>query len=209
MVSKDIQSKISEYYDNNLNEHGLTAKGVGWKSDFAQHERFEQLVKLLPHEACSINDLGCGTGAFYDYLLHQGYQQVAYIGYDILPVMIDYAKALHTGKTGPDFRHIRHAGEMQLADYTFASGIFSLKYDTSNHEWLDYICQTLDHMTHSCTKGFGFNMLTEYSDEEKKVPELYYSDPLFIFDYCKRRYSRKVALLHDYEQYDFTVLIRK
>ena len=30
-----------------------------------------------------------------------------------------------------------------------------------------------------------------------------------MFDLCKRRYSPRVALLHDYPLYEFTVLVRK
>jgi hypothetical protein len=30
-----------------------------------------------------------------------------------------------------------------------------------------------------------------------------------VFDLCKRRHSRNVALLHDYGLYAFTVLVRK
>jgi len=30
-----------------------------------------------------------------------------------------------------------------------------------------------------------------------------------LFDYCKRTYSRDVALLHDYGLYEFTILVRK
>ena len=40
-------------------------------------------------------------------------------------------------------------------------------------------------------------------------PELYYADPLAVFDWCKRHLSRFVALHHDYPLYDFTILIRK
>jgi SAM-dependent methyltransferase len=209
MTKKDIQTKITEYYDVNLSQHGLTARGVGWKNDFAQQERFEQLAKILQQPDCSINDLGCGTGAFYDFLLSMGYTSIAYTGYDISEKMIDYAKELHKDHPGASFRHISSAEEIETADYTFASGIFNLKYDSAENEWLEYICRTLDHIHAASIKGFAFNMLTKYSDEEKKNAELYYCDPLFIFDYCVRRYSRKVALLHDYEQYDFTVLIRK
>ena len=39
--------------------------------------------------------------------------------------------------------------------------------------------------------------------------ELFYADPGWIFDQCMRRYSRHVALLHDYGLYEFTVLVRK
>ena len=40
-------------------------------------------------------------------------------------------------------------------------------------------------------------------------PDLYYPDPGAVFDRCMRRYSRHVALLHDYGLYEFTILVRK
>jgi len=66
-------------------------------------------------------------------------------------------------------------------------------------------------MNSLCSKGFSFNMLTGYSDADRMAqrPDLYFGDPLFYFDYCKRNFSRNVALLHDYGLYDFTVLVRK
>ncbi len=54
----------------------------------------------------------------------------------------------------------------------------------------------------------AFNALTTYSDPEKQRSELYYADPLQLFDYCKRNLSRDVALLHDYELFDFTIVVR-
>jgi hypothetical protein len=40
-------------------------------------------------------------------------------------------------------------------------------------------------------------------------PELWYPDPAWAFDLCKRRYSKEVALLHDYGLYEFTMLVRR
>jgi hypothetical protein len=51
-------------------------------------------------------------------------------------------------------------------------------------------------------------MLTIYSDQEKMRPDLYYGDPSWFFDHCKRRFSRNVALLHDYELYDWTMAVK-
>ena len=48
-----------------------------------------------------------------------------------------------------------------------------------------------------------------YSDPERMRAHLYYADPCRLFDHCKRRYSRHVALLHDYGLYEFTILVRK
>jgi hypothetical protein len=77
--------------------------------------------------------------------------------------------------------------------------------------WQAFTTQTLCNMSTLCSKGFYSNMLTKYSDEERMAerPDLFYGDPLFYFDYCKRNKSRDVALLHKYGLYDFTILIRK
>jgi hypothetical protein len=40
-------------------------------------------------------------------------------------------------------------------------------------------------------------------------PDLYYADPLFLFDYCKTKFSTLVSLIHDYPLYEFTILVRK
>ena len=53
-----------------------------------------------------------------------------------------------------------------------------------------------------------FNALTSYSDADKRRDDLYYADPLHWFDYCKRKHSRFVTLLHYYPLYEFTVLVR-
>jgi len=64
-------------------------------------------------------------------------------------------------------------------------------------------------MDDHATQGMAFNMLTKYSDADRMRPDLYYADPLFFFDYCKRNFAKNVALLHDYHLYDFTIIVRK
>ncbi len=60
-----------------------------------------------------------------------------------------------------------------------------------------------------CRKGFSCNFLTKYSDANRMRSDLYYADPCFLFDYCKRHFSKNIALLHDYQLYDFTLIVRK
>ena len=75
---------------------------------------------------------------------------------------------------------------IEKADYSVASGIFSVKMEHDESEWLSYILDTLEKMNDKSNNGFSFNMLTKYSDKEYMKDNLYYADPLFIFDYCKR-----------------------
>ena len=60
----------------------------------------------------------------------------------------------------------------------------------------------------SVMAGFGFNVLTLYSDADKRRADLYYADPLELFTHCRLTFSRFVTLLHDYPLYEFTLLVR-
>jgi hypothetical protein len=40
-------------------------------------------------------------------------------------------------------------------------------------------------------------------------PNLHEPDSGLVFDHCKRRYSRHVALPHDYGLWEFTVRVRR
>ena len=90
-----------------------------------------------------------------------------------------------------------------------ASGVFNLRLEVEDEAWRDYVLETLETVDRLSTRGFAFNMLTSYSDADRMRPDLYYGDPCFFFDHCKRRFSRHVALLHDYGLYEFTIVVRR
>jgi SAM-dependent methyltransferase len=200
---------IRKFYLRQLADFGDTSKGVGWKDEAAQNIRFTQLAKLFSIRKFSLNDLGCGTGKFYDYLLAEKTNIVRYLGYDILEEMIDAAKKKFLNNSDVELTRINSASEMVQADYSVCSGIFNVKYEATEAEWLPYILSAIESMNEKSKYGFAFNLLTKYSDREFMQTYLYYADPLFFFDYCKRNYSKNVALLHDYDQYDFTIIVRK
>lgn len=207
-----IQSgqKILDFYTQHVKDFGNTSQGVGWKDDNAQLIRFAQLIKVIQGiEAFSINDLGCGAGRFYNYLISENYLPTAYYGYDILDDMIQLANDSILPDPIVTLHKIQSASDMNIADYSVASGIFNVKYEAEEAEWLLHILATLESMHQKSRLGFAFNLLTKYSDKEFMQSYLYYADPLFIFDYCKKHFSKNVALLHDYFQYDFTIVVRK
>jgi hypothetical protein len=68
---------------------------------------------------------------------------------------------------------------------------------------------TIRQMSNLSYKGFAFNALTSYSDPQHVRPDLYYANPCFLFDYCKRNFFKQVVLLHDYGLYEFTIIVRK
>ncbi len=202
-----ILSEVATYYTDKLAQHGETPRGVDWNGTESQVLRFEQLSKILPASGSfSLNDLGCGYGALLEHLQDR-HPSCSYLGVDVSPDMIQAAGQRHAGLS--QARFITAAEPDQVADYGVASGIFNVRLGRTDAEWYDYLQSTLDVLDRTSKLGFSFNCLTSYSDEDKKRDYLYYADPCQLFDLCKRRYARQVALLHDYGLYEFTILVRK
>lgn len=203
----NLLDDVANYYSQKLAEHGDSPKGVDWNGAESQFLRFDQLCKVISaSNSFTVNDLGCGYGAFCEYL-EKRYESFSYTGIDVSESMISAAE--HRYHNRKNMRFINASEPDQIADYGVASGIFNVRLDRSHKEWRSYIEAALDVLHRTSRFGFAFNCLTSYSDKDKMRDNLYYVDPCEIFDLCKRRYSRNVALLHDYELYEFTILVRE
>jgi hypothetical protein len=209
MSIDETQKKLARYFTEKLDAFGTTAKGVDYNGPEAQEIRFEQLVKVIdPGRPFSVIDYGSGYGALFDFLQGKGWQ-FEYYGIDLIEKMVIAGREAHRGQ--PHAHFTTDEKELPQAGYLLAGAIFNIKLETPYEEWRAMVEQTLERMDSLCTKGFAFNMLTSYSDADRMAlrPDLFFADPLYFFDFCKRRFSRNVALLHDYGIYDFTILVRK
>lgn len=205
--SCDLIGPVVDYYEDKLAQFGETARGVDWNSDESQMLRFEQLSRIFDvRNSFSVNDLGCGWGAYFEYLTAH-HRNFNYVGIDVAEAMVHAARRRFAGEARARFDHGSVPSGLQ--DYTVASGIFNVRFDCSDVQWFEHLCATLDVLDRASRLGFAFNCLTAYADADKLRPDLYYADPCALFDLCKRRYSRHVALLHDYGLYEFTILVRK
>jgi len=205
----ETQKKLSVYFISKLEAFGATAKGVDYNGEDAQQMRFAELVSVIhPGAGFTVIDYGCGYGALYDFLQRRGWN-FTYYGIDLIEQMVQKGRATH--RDAPNALFTTDEKELPIADYVLAAGIFNIKLGATGADWQEHVCRTLQRMDALCSKGFAFNLLTKYSDADRmsERPDLYYADPLFYFDFCKRRFSRNVALLHDYGLYDFTILVRK
>jgi SAM-dependent methyltransferase len=206
-MDESLVRRTVEHYAEKWERHGASPLGVDWNGESSQVLHFQQLARVLqPGAAFTANDLGCGYGALLDFLERHG-GCAGYRGYDVNESMVAAARERTAGRDGVSFE-VRSAPDRD-ADYGFASGIFTLRLGRSDEECMRQMADTLDELDRTSARGFAFNCLTSYSDAEKMRDYLYYPDPCAVFDRCKRRYSRNVALLHDYGLFAFTVLVRK
>jgi SAM-dependent methyltransferase len=205
MKADEITDRVERYYSGKVRQHGPTPAGVDWNSKASQTTRFDKLLTVCEDdEEPAIIDYGCGYGALLDYLSEKG-TRCSYVGYDLSAEMIERAREIH-GSLG---RFTTDTAALEPTSFTLASGIFNVRLDVSVPDWERYVHETIDRLHELSLKGFAFNVLTSYSDAEYMRGDLYYADPLALFDRCKRRYSKRVALLHDYPLYEFTILVKR
>jgi SAM-dependent methyltransferase len=207
VTARTLREQARDYYDAKLREHGATPAGADWNSEASQALRFGQLERLWEHDPdASLLDYGCGYGAMAAYVRHRGHRG-PYCGFDVSEEMITAARTQVAAL--PACRVTAQRGELAASDFAVASGVLNVKQGASDDEWLAYVWDVIGELAALSTRGFAFNVLTSYSDVEKRRPDLFYADPLQLFDRCKREYSRYVTLLHDYPLYEFTILVRR
>jgi SAM-dependent methyltransferase len=199
--------RMRAHYRDRFRAHGPTPQGVDWNGAQTQRVQFDVLLDVVSFDRpVSLNDLGCGYGALADHLM-DAHPTVRYRGYDLNVEMIDVARARHAGREQVSF-HVADR-PLETADYGIASGIYTLRLGRTDDECFADMTASLDALDATSEAGFAFNCLTSYSDADRMKDYLYYPDPRDVFDLCKRRYARNVALLHDYDLYGFTMLVRK
>jgi cyclopropane fatty-acyl-phospholipid synthase-like methyltransferase len=203
----DILSSVNKYYSEKIISNGATPQGVDWNSSESQNLRFEVLKNVITRTRnFTLLDYGCGFGSMYDFLKLK-YDDFSYCGYDISNEMIN--EALSRNKENKTNKWVTILDEGSKFDFVIASGLFNVKLNSPNDEWLEYIKKTLLEINALSINGFAFNVLTKYSDAEYMKDNLYYADPLLLFDFCKTEFSKNVAVLHDYNLYEFTIIVRK
>ncbi len=175
-----------------LETHGPTPAAVQHISQASQYKRFE-ILSDIDQSMTSVVDVGCGLGDMCDFLLNDGYTG-QYLGLDFLDEFIELANKTYAKY--PNFKFqtfdLWHDSMPKKYDYMLLSGVFNNKFADNRK----FMRQSIDKMFAASRKGIAFNAISTYVDYQ--ADNLYYSDPLEVFDYCKKNLTRRVVLKHDY-----------
>jgi SAM-dependent methyltransferase len=202
-----ILAWVADYYSAKLAAHGATSKGVDWKNADSHDLRHRQFLRLFEGSPdASVLDLGCGYGDFFRFLRAAGHRG-PFVGYDIAPAMISKARELH-GEAA-DRQWLVGGKPAETFDFAVASGILNVKGEVSIERWARYVNATIELLAGAGRRGFAFNLLSLASDPERRRNDLYYADAGAMLTHCLARFGRHVALLHDYDLYEFTVVVRR
>lgn len=204
-MKSELVDKIRTYYDDKLKVHGATAKGVDWKNEETQVTRFALLAEVFGDQRnFTVNDLGCGYGAFAEYLLTANVPFEKYYGYDISEEMI--AESKKKFEQLPNCVFIK-SGTPTKADFTVSSGIFNVKLDTPVAEWKSVVEGLLEAMCAASERGFSFNMLNQPTAESFRREHLFYADSAFYEKLCREKFGSNVCILKHESLYEFTVVV--
>ena len=205
ILLSSILKDISGYYTNKIITNGPNHFGVDWNSKQAQFQRFKHLSKIINTKGATVNDIGCGYGAYIDFS-KDNFQDIKYKGYDLSYEMICFASKLHSQN---QFKHISNLHEIETSDYSIASGLFNVMMQYDRNDWFEFIINVLEIINVKSTKGFSFNILSKKHDAKYRKHHLYYADPEFFHDYCKNHFSRYIDILEDPNLFEFTILVNK
>lgn len=195
MTQEEREATIKRY-EQRLGQHGKSAQALGWKDQKQQWLRFDILSQIASLEGTKILDVGCGFGDFYTYLKEQGIH-VEYIGYDIVPSLLDIARE-QIPDARFELRDITAEAPTEKFDYVFSSGILNHKIEDNMTFAHTLITKCFEH----ATKGAAINMMTSYVDFRDDY--LYYYSPEEMFSLVKSL-TRFATLRHDYALYEFTL----
>jgi SAM-dependent methyltransferase len=199
--------KVEKLYSENIKRHGIQSKAVGWNSTETQNLRFLKLLDVVNHQfkSFSINELGVGYGELYNFLEKNNYEFSKFNGYDISQPMLD--SCIEYLKKPNNLKLFNTSKISTIADYSVASGIFNVPFDNSFEIWKNYIKETIFNMYENSKLGISFNFLTDCVDYMED--SLYYQNPSEILDFCLKNFGRNIKLIHNYNLYEFTVIISK
>lgn len=207
---KNKKSAIIEHYINRVKDFNMPEYQVlDWESKEAQELRFKTLTDNFNMESSILLDVGCGLGSLAEYIDDKNIK-LYYIGIDIMPEMIERAKAKTFKNINPQFMTLDFFGNSNIEkefDYIYSSGIFNLNLGNNDKFLKDAIKLFLI----AARKGVCFNLL-DISFKEKYGDKYYYYKKEDILKTTKEileslniKYNLKIS--DEYLNDDFSVFV--
>jgi SAM-dependent methyltransferase len=200
----DNRSKIlRDHYTETFKKHGPNSLGLDWGVHTNRVElRFMQMTKLLKErQNFSILDIGCGYGAYCEFLEAQNFKNYQYTGIDLVEEMITCA-ASNLPKSNFIIEDFLKLDDSLRFDYIICNGIFTQKLLISDNDMLEYLHLFLRKMHKMSTKGFCFNAMSKHANFY--APNLFYLLPSDLINWVSENLTRSIILNQSYGLFEFT-----
>lgn len=198
---------IVAHYESCLQEHGVGARAVNWKSEEDAARRYDVMLGLLPESSKpgTLLDFGCGLGDLRPHLQRRGLTRIVYEGLEVSP---DFAAAAQA--RNPDARILcmdvlRDPAALGFYDYIVMNGIFTRRQTLSLADMHAYMRRLLSVLFEKCRVGLAFNVMSKAVDWEDEA--LFHPEPAAVIDVICRDLSRHYVLRNDYGLHETTFYI--
>ena len=205
---RSIDSKIAEIYNQRFLKLGPSPEASMWFSKKRQFKRFDIIfneIKLLnKNNKRSIIDIGCGYGAFFEFLLERGADDIwSYYGYDVSNEVIKFCKEHYS----QDAKFYNGSIPTFMGDFVIMSGTYNFFPAKDYNSWKLYFYRSLKALWSKTTRAMIFNLQT--SDKEKITNGgIVYTYKDEIENFCKSNFGNVKAVINPSIPKDVTFVIK-
>ena len=206
---RSIDSKIAEIYNQRFLKLGPSPEASMWFSKKRQFARFDIILNeiqlLNKNNKRSIIDIGCGYGAFFEFLLERGADDIwSYYGYDVSNEVIKFCKEHYS----QDAKFYNGSIPTFMGDFVIMSGTYNFFPAKDYNSWKLYFYRSLKAIWSKTTCAMIFNLQT--SDKEKITDGgIVYTYKDEIENFCKSNFGNVKALINPGIPKDVTFVIKK
>ena len=206
---RSIDSKIAEIYNHRFLKLGPSPEASMWFSKKRQFKRFDIIfneIRLLnKNNKRSIIDIGCGYGAFFEFLLERGADDIwNYYGYDVSNEVIKFCKEHYS----QDAKFYNGSIPTFMGDFVIMSGTYNFFPAKDYNSWKLYFYKSLKAIWSKTTCAMIFNL--QKSDKEKITDGgIVYTYKDEIENFCKSNFGNVKAVINPDIPKDVTFVIKK
>lgn len=183
-------------------------KSLGFGSKLSQEVRFESLIRVMGDPPESLLDVGCGSGDLLEYACRQGRPPKQYLGVDVVPEMIAWAKERCFSPMVKllDWRvgSLDVVGPQELFQWVTGMAIFDIAVSR------EFLFQTVKKMFDHCTEAVAFTALWKDPSKKKtdgRVEVLF--EPFELVKDLRVNLTERVLLDFSYAPHTYSVYVWK
>ena len=204
------EREIAATFNSRFEAYGPTPEASLWFNKSRQLARFSKLTKaILPrvsNNEVTIGDVGCGYGAFLDYLAkHNSEIRFKYYGYDIADRVIAYcSKNLQTANA--TFWH--RSRPTRKADFHVMSGTYNYTPNMGVGSWRSYMRDEIKYIFSATNKCIVFNLMLADKAYISKS-SIFYEEVEHFLSFCRKELGETTILEHPLLRLEKTFCIEK
>lgn len=200
------QNYVIESYRRTFLQYGDSPEAVQWSAE-GQRWRFDKLLELACASApggslrgMRLLEVGCGLGHLYP-LLRASFGDARYTGIDIVPDMIEHAKAAYPDATF-ECRDIFQSPLPREYDFVFISGVFNAP---PREDIQGFAARMLFSAYAGARTALVFNFTSSHVNFVSEG--MNYLDPVWVLSEVLANLSKKVVMHHHYRNCDVVMCV--